>query len=93
MKWIAIIVVVAIIVVGILIGLGIQRIKNRTAEELEHVRGLKNLYVDQINVATKELRTIRDLGGDSALAASVALDDIDRLREKHYTNQEREISQ
>jgi len=88
MRAIAAISIVGIIAVAVVIVMGINRWKSRQAEELEFQRGLKNLYIGQVNVATDALKMIRDLNGDSSFDAQVALDKIEQLREKHYREKE-----
>ena len=92
MRFIAAIVIVAIIVVGVLIGLGIQRLKTRQGEELQFQRDEKDLALAQLKVAKEELRTIRDIRGESSLNATLALEEIDRLRDEHYTKTKGEIA-
>lgn len=88
MKWIAIIVVVGIIALAVILGLLIQRLKNRQAEELKHLQGQLGLTQNQLAVSRTALRTIRDLQGDSSFDAQMALDENDRLLQEYYDNQE-----
>ena len=87
MRYIAVIAVVAIIAVAVIIGLLIQRLKNRQTEELNAVRQQLKLAQDQLGIAMPTLRTIRDLQGDSAIDAMAALESIESFRDKYY-NQE-----
>lgn len=87
MRFIAIITVVAIIAVTVIIGLLIQRLKNRQSEELDNVRGRMTLAQDQLGVAKDTLRTICDLQGDSSFDAAMAIDKINQLNDDFYTKQ------
>lgn len=91
MRFIAIITVVAIIAVTIIIGLLIQRLKNRQAEELEGKRKRLELANDQLGVAKETLRTIRDLQGDSSFDAAMALDKINQLNDEFYDTNRKEL--
>lgn len=75
---------IVMVIVGVLATIAIigknvvdaKRIGART------VRQENQLLSKQLRIAKTELRTIRDLGGESSLAAQVALEDIDRLEEQ-----------
>jgi len=84
MRFIATIAVAAIIALVAVIAIVSKRISDRKAEELEFQRGEKDLALSQLRVAKEELKTIRDTRGESALGATLALEEIDRLRDEHY---------
>jgi hypothetical protein len=84
MKWIALIVIVSVIALAVIIWKLIERYKSRQAEQLEHLRKLWVLGDSQLAVTVRALRTIRDLQGDSAFDAQMALDEIERLKDEHY---------
>ena len=92
MRYIAIIVVVAIIAIVVIFALLIQRLKNRQAEELVQQAGRLDLAQSQLAIANTTLRTIRDLRGDSAVDADIAIEQIDRLRTEYYDNQEKRLT-
>lgn len=87
MRFIAIISVFAIIAVTVIIVVLISRLKSRQSEELANKQGRLTVAEEQVRVARQALRTIRDLQGDSAFDAQMALDQIDKLRDEYY-NQE-----
>lgn len=76
---IVVIVVVAIIVYGV--------VQDRANDKRELVAD-RQLLRDQLRVAKTELNTISSLGGENALGASLALDQITRLQEQHDNKQE-----
>lgn len=91
MRFIAIIAVVAIIVVGVIIALVLANAKEARIGKFKALQDDRNYYRDQFYLTRDELQTIVDTDGEgAALTAQLALDEIDRKFREYNDKKELE---